>query len=84
MPHTDTTELKERLDLASDIIEVGGTYRHRNGTLYRVETLVMRESDLSIAVIYRGVDNSTIPWERPIGEFLERFHPIDPTAPSPG
>lgn len=77
MAHTDTKELQKRLDRAAELVQVGSNYRHRNGNLYRVEGIVLREADLSIAVVYRGVVDSAIPWERSLEQFLDRFHRVD-------
>jgi hypothetical protein len=77
MNHADNKELQKRLDRAAELVQVGSNYRHRNGNLYRVEAIVMREADLSIAVIYRGLVEPAVPWERAIEQFLERFHRVD-------
>lgn len=82
MNHTDSKELLKRLDRAAELVQVGSNYRHRNGNLYRVEAIVMREADLSIAVIYRGLVEPAVPWERAIEQFLERFHRVDMSAPA--
>jgi hypothetical protein len=65
-------------------VQVGSNYRHRNGNLYKVEAIVMREADLSIAVIYRGAVEPSVPWERPLEQFLERFHRVGMSIPRAG
>lgn len=82
--HADPKELQKRLDRAAELVQVGSTYRHRNGALYRVDGIVLREADLSIAVVYSGVVEPAIPWERPLEQFLERFHRIDISVAAAG
>lgn len=84
MAQADTKELQKRLDRAAELVQVGSNYRHRNGNLYRVEAIVIREADLSIAVVYRGVVEPSVPWERPLEQFLERFHRVDLSLPPAG
>lgn len=83
MAHADSKELVKRLERAAELVQVGVTYRHRTGTLYRVDGIVMREADLSVAVVYRAVMGPPIPWERPLDQFVDRFHRVDiPVLPA--
>lgn len=84
MANADQKELLKRLDRAAELVQVGSNYRHRDGNLYRVEAIVIREADLTLAVIYRGLVEPAVPWDRPLEQFLERFHRVDLSVPPAG
>ena len=51
-------------------------YRHlKSNRYYFVETLVIREADLELLVVYRRHD-SPIKFARPLTEFLEKFQEV--------
>ncbi len=63
--------------LAADPDTLGGfVWRHKKrGGLYRIETLALRESDLSPEVVYRSEDGTAL--TRPAAEFFDgRFSPV--------
>lgn len=82
MAHTDSKELLQKLNLAREMVQVGGLYRHRvSGALYRVANVVLREEDLAVAVDYQAVDGPPIPWNRKVDVFLLRFHRVEFSVP---
>jgi hypothetical protein len=82
--HADPKELLEKLVLAREMVQVGGSYRHRiTGALYRVHLIVMRGEKLEPAVVYSAVDGPAIPWDRKLTVFLERFHLVEFSALPP-
>lgn len=62
-------ELKEK----RKEVPVGSLWRHiKSDTLYTVKDLVVVESDLTLAVSYKRLgDTSRLYWLRPLGEFLD-------------
>lgn len=56
-------------------VPVGSLWRHiKSDTLYTVRDLVVVESDLTVAVSYKCLgDTSRLHWLRPLDEFLDEF-----------
>ena len=54
-------------------VPVGSLWRHiKSDTLYTVKDLVVVESDLTVAVSYKCLgDTSRLHWLRPLDEFLD-------------
>lgn len=78
MAHSDPKELLQKLDRAREMVQVGGLYRHRDGgSLYRVNSIEIREEDLLPSVHYQAVEGAPIQWNRKLTVFLERFHRVD-------
>lgn len=81
MSRTDPKELFAKLARAHELVQVGGYYRHRNGTLYWVRDITLREEDVEPAVIYQEVNGPPIPWDRKVSVFIERFHRVELPPP---
>ena len=69
----DIVELTRKLDDARIRVQVGATYRHVKGNLYKVLDIVLRESTLEPEVLYCAQDQLDLKWTRPLDEFCDRF-----------
>lgn len=78
----DPSELVLKLQRARETVQVGAHYQHRQGAIYRVTDIVLREEDTEPAVIYQAVAGAPIPWDRKLSVFLERFSRVDLPPPS--
>lgn len=65
--------LLQDLEKSYEEIQVGSLWRHvKSDTLYTVKDLVVVESDLTVAVSYKCLgDTSRLHWLRPLDEFLD-------------
>jgi hypothetical protein len=62
---------------------LGSTWRHRNGTIYRVLWHVRLEATQEVALAYEDVDGyeDDLPWVRPLSEWNDgRFTPVNECA----
>ncbi len=66
-------EVQNDLALRREEIPVGSLWRHiKSDTLYTVKDIVVVESDLTLAVSYKSLgDTSRLHWLRPLDEFLD-------------
>ena len=66
-------EVQEDLSLKRKEVPIGSLWRHiKSDTLYTVKDLVVMESDLTFAVSYKFLgDTSRLHWLRPLDEFLD-------------
>ena len=73
----DTEELKEvrkaRLQAVQEMgANKGLLWIHvKTGNRYWVRDVVVMENDLSLWVVYRGIGNVSVPWARPMAEFMD-------------
>lgn len=65
--------LLQDLEKSYEEIPVGSLWRHvKSDTLYTVKDIVVVESDLTLAVSYKRLgDTSHLHWLRPLDEFLD-------------
>ena len=66
-------EMQGDLSLKRKEVPVGSLWRHlKTDNLYTVKDIVVVESDLTLAVSYKRLgETSRIHWLRPLGEFLD-------------
>ena len=66
-------EVQTDLSLKRKEVPVGSLWRHfKTDNLYTVKDIVVVESDLTLAVSYKRLgDTSRIHWLRPLDEFLD-------------
>ena len=66
-------ELQEDLSLKRKEVPIGSLWRHlKTDNLYTVKDIVVVESDLTLAVSYKRLgDTSRLHWLRPLDEFLD-------------
>lgn len=66
-------EVQNDLALRREEIPVGSLWRHiKSDTLYTVKDIVVVEFDLTLAVSYKSLgDTSRLHWLRPLDEFLD-------------
>lgn len=66
-------EVQNDLALRREEIPVGSLWRHiKSDTLYTVKDIVVVEFDLTLAVSYTSLgDTSRLHWLRPLDEFLD-------------
>lgn len=53
-------------------IEIGATYKHFKGNLYRVENIAKHSETGEDYVVYRQMYGEESLWIRPLGMFLEK------------
>ena len=69
---------KDRPYHASELPKAGETYRHNNGSLYRVDLVANVDSDrpgYPVTVCYRGEDGRA--WSKTLGEFLAKMTRVE-------
>lgn len=66
-------EVQEDLSLKRKEVPIGSLWRHlKTDNLYTVKDIVVVESDLTLAVSYKRLgDTSRLHWLRPLDEFLD-------------
>lgn len=66
-------EVQEDLSLKRKEVPIGSLWRHlKTDNLYTVKDIVVVESDLTVAVSYKCLgDTSRLHWLRPLDEFLD-------------
>lgn len=71
MDRLSDDELTQKLVEAGSQVEVGATYQHYKGNLYRVTGLAILESNLEAAVVYQAQHGSGVSFVRPLSSWLE-------------
>lgn len=64
-------ELAQKLTDAVAQVEVGATYKHYKGHVYKVLSLAILESTLEAAVVYQAQSGSGVVFVRPVSSWLE-------------
>ncbi len=68
-------ELNEELNLAAELVKVGGIYSHYKNPdyIYKVLSLAVLESTTEVCVIYEPQYGARIPFVRPISNWLDEL-----------
>lgn len=69
--HLSDEELAKKLTDAGTQIEVGATYKHYKGNVYKVTSLAILESTLEAAVVYQAQYGTGVVFVRPVSSWLE-------------